>query len=446
MSNSTRQAFPYVQSYWMMNQPFEKSPALAGEHNTDVVVIGGGYAGLATALGLIEQQPQLRVTIIEAKHIGYGASGRNCGHVLNVPPTAWLLGDLSKKKNLANVQKSIEMADEQIKKISTILQKENIDIEMGKEFVGAVARSSFQVALIRWLHSVLQSAGVGAEWSEGEAARSRTYDYPGYPAKAVLSAPTTTVHPFKLAQGLRTALIRRGVSIFEYTPATSIESTPQGVTVWTPEGVVQAQRAVLSTNAYIAQNEVSLDATLPKTSFTHTYMMATEQLSDEHQKLIAPVGEGVLDASLVFFYGRLHDNRLLFGGVDRKTKNKPDEDRHEKSYLALYSEMLKRFPYLPETTLYAAWGGAVQQTTFETPITKRVGKHSNIILNNAFGGNGGVNQSLLSGRLTPALVLEKSDDTDALQIISELERTQFPLMGVARAGVGVMGAFLRNLF
>jgi glycine/D-amino acid oxidase-like deaminating enzyme len=446
MSNSTKRAFPYKQSYWMMNQPFEKSPALAGEHNTDVVVIGGGYAGLATALGLIEQQPDLRVTIIEAKHIGYGASGRNGGHILNVPPMAWLLSDLSKEKNVANVHLSIEMAAEQVRKICTLLQKENIDIEIETEFVAPVARSSVQVALIRWFHSVFQSVGLGSQFSEGEAARSRTYDYPGYPAKAVLSLPTKVFHPFKLAQGLRTALMRRGVSIFEYTAATSIESTPQGVTVWTPEGVVQAQRAVLSTNAYIAQNEVSLDATFPKTSFTHTYMMATEQLSDEHQKLIAPAGEGIGDASLVFFYGRLHDNRLLFGGVDRKSKNKPDEDRHEESYRALYSEMLRRFPYLSETPLYAAWGGAVQQTTFETPITRRVGKHSNIILNNAFGGNGGVNQSLLSGRLTPALVLEKSDDTDALHIISELERSQFPLMGVARAGVGVMGAFLRNLF
>jgi glycine/D-amino acid oxidase-like deaminating enzyme len=108
--------------------------------------------------------------------------------------------------------------------------------------------------------------------------------------------------------------------------------------------------------------------------------------------------------------------------------------------------MLSRFPYLSETPLYAAWGGGVQQTTFETPITKRVGKHANIILNNAYGGNGGVNQSLLSGRLTPALVLEKSDDKDALHIITELERSQIEWMGLARFGLGVMGAFLRNIF
>jgi gamma-glutamylputrescine oxidase len=252
--------------------------------------------------------------------------------------------------------------------------------------------------------------------------------------------------PFKLAQGMRTALIRREVSIFEDTPATSIESTPQGVIVRTPEGHVQAQQAVLSTNAYITQNEVALDATLPKTGITHTYMIATEQLSEEHQKLIAPTGEDIGDATLAFCYGRLHDNRLLFGGFDRKSENTLDDDRRERSYRELYSEMLRRFPYLSETPLYAAWGGGVQQTTFETPITKRVGKHANIILNNAYGGNGGVNQSLLSGRLTPTLILEKSDDKDALHIISELERSQIEWMGLARFGLGVMGTFLRNLF
>jgi glycine/D-amino acid oxidase-like deaminating enzyme len=339
------------------------------------------------------------------------------------------------------------MAAEELSKIDTLLQKENIDIELEETYVGTVARNAFGVAATRWLNdSVLQSAGVETLFHEGEAARSRTYDYPGHPAKAVLSLPTMAFSPFKLAQGMRTALISRGVGIFEDTPATSIESTPQGVTVMTPEGLVQAQQAVLSTNAYITQDEVLLDVTLPKTGITHTYMIATEQLSEEHQKLIAPVGEDIGDATLAFCYGRLHDKRLLFGGFDRKSENTLDDDRREKSYRELYSEMLRRFPYLTDTPLYAAWGGAVQQTTFETPITKRVGKHANIILNNAYGGNGGVNQSLLSGRLTHTLIIEKSDDKDALHIISELERSQIEWMGLVRAGVGVMSAFLRNIF
>ena len=68
----TTDAIPYVQSYWMMNQPFDTSPELKGEHKTDVIIIGGGYAGLSSALGLLEAKPDLKLTIIDAEHLGFG--------------------------------------------------------------------------------------------------------------------------------------------------------------------------------------------------------------------------------------------------------------------------------------------------------------------------------------------------------------------------------------
>lgn len=163
MSAQPIDAFPYMQSYWMINQPMETSPALEAEYDTDVVIIGGGYAGMSTALGLLDRQPDLRVTIVEARHIGYGASGRNGGHIMNL-------------------------------------------------------------------------------------------------------------------------LLRRGVTLFEDTPATSVESTQDGVTVQTPGGLVRAQRAVVTTNAYILQNSVSLEVSLPKTTILHNYVVATEQLSDEERR------------------------------------------------------------------------------------------------------------------------------------------------------------------
>jgi len=79
-------------------------------------------------------------------------------------------------------------------------------------------------------------------------------------------------------------------------------------------------------------------------------------------------------------------------------------------------------------------------------VTKRADEDSNIILNTAFGGNGGVNQSILSGRLTTALVLEKTDDTDAHHLMSELERTQMPLSILPRFALGFAGTFVKNFF
>jgi len=442
----TKQDFPFTQSYWMLNQSFETSSALSGSHKTDVVIVGGGYAGLSTAFTLIEAQPDLNVTLIEAQHIGFGASGRNGGHILNVPPHAWWMGNLNNKQVIDNAHLYRNIAEDQTQKILAALAAQNINVEPYPEFVGAVARTRVEEAAAEVLYKAAVAVGVEAEFTRGKEALARTYDFPGNNVRANFHTMTTCMQPFKLAQGLRSLLLKRGVTIFENSPVTDIQSTQGGVTVTTSNGTIEAQKAVLSTNAYSARQKLTLNAPYPKAGMLHTYMMATEKLPKDVLKKIAPADEGIGDASPTFYYGRVHDDRLLFGGTDRKTENTEQDDRHLQSYQNLHTEMLRRFPYLADTKLYAAWGGAIQQTTFETPVTKRADEDSNIILNTAFGGNGGVNQSILSGRLTTALVLEKTDDTDAYHLMSELERTQMPLSILPRFALGFTGTLIKNLF
>jgi gamma-glutamylputrescine oxidase len=255
--------------------------------------------------------------------------------------------------------------------------------------------------------------------------------------------PTKTFHPFKLILALRSLLERQGVNFFEDTPATNVQNTAQGVRVMTPKGVVQAQKAVVTTNAYIRQNELKLEPRFPKTDVLHTYMIATDQLSEAQMKAISPSVEDFGDAAITFFYSRFHDKRFLFGGVDRKSEASIDDDRREKSFRKLHAELISRFPFLAEIPLYAAWGGAFQKTSNSVPFIKRASENSNIIFNTGYADNG-IAGTLFSSRLMPTLVLEKNNDPDALHYLSLLEKSRIPLRGVLRAGVGVLGALIRN--
>jgi glycine/D-amino acid oxidase-like deaminating enzyme len=425
----------------MLNQPFEKSPALTGEHNTDVIIIGGGYAGLSSALGLLEAQPDLSITIIDAEHLGFGASGRTAGHFFNMPPHGLMLQDLSKHKNLSDVHFARQIVDDQVNKLFALLENANLDCEVIEDDrVGAVARTSFAMAGLRWAEKLLNTVGVKSDLYEGEAVKARI----AYRAKGYLSMPTIPFHPYKMIQALRTLLERQGVNFFERTPATSIQNTTQGVRVNTPKGVVQAQKAVVTTNAYIRQNELKLEPRFPKTSVLHTYMIATDQLSEEQMKAISPSVEDFGDAAITFFYSRFHDKRFLFGGVDRKSEASVDDDRREKSFRKLHAELISRFPFLSEIPLYAAWGGAFQNAGSNVPLIKRAAENSNIIYNTGYS-DGGIAGTLFSSRLMPTLVLEKNNDPDALRYLSLLEKSRIPLRGILRAGTGVLGALLRNL-
>ena len=439
MTTKASPDFPYVQSYWGLDQVIEVSPALTGDYKTEVVVIGAGFAGLASALGLIQARPDLKVTVVEAHHAGFGASGRNSGHIFNLPPFAWLLQNLSNQTHLANAQRAVRVLDDQLNKTFGILAGFGCDFEFNKVVLQVVASNAVAAAGTAWLHKRLDQVGVETSFFDGEAAQDRV----GSAARAILNLSAYTVQPFKLAQCLRKLLVSRGVSFFEGTRVDRIHSHRDGVTVRGPSYTVEAEKAVMTTNAYTSAHGLDLNFVYPKATNSHTYMIATEVLSQADIDRITKTGHGFGDAALKFYYGRIHNGRLLFGGEDRKSSLLSEEDRRKSSFEALRAEMLRRFPFLGPAQIFAAWGGAFQSNFLETPQIRRVGAGGNVILNVAYGGNG-VAGTLLSARLTPHLVLEGQDDPDALAHLRLLADTGLPWAGLIPSGIGLAVTFLRR--
>ena len=278
-------------------------------------MIGAGFAGLASALGLIEVRPDLKVTVIKAHHAGYGASERNSGQTFNLPPFAWLMQNLSNAKHLADAQRAVRMIDGQIAKNFATLSEAGHDFECEKGVLQVVASTPVTAARTAWLDKRLEKPGIETSFFDGKDAQGRV----GSTTRAILTLPTYRVHPFKLAQSLRKTLLSRAVSFFEGTPMDHIHSHTGGVTLRGPGHTVAVEKAVMTTNAYTAAHNLDVNFSYPKATNSHTYMIATEVLTQDVIDRISATGYRFSDAALRFYYGRLHNGRLLFGGEDRKS-------------------------------------------------------------------------------------------------------------------------------
>lgn len=164
-----------------------------------------------------------------------------------------------------------------------------------------------------------------------------------------------------------------------------IHSHKGGVALRGPGYTVDAQKAVMTTNAYTAAYNLNLDFAYPKVTNSHTYMIATEVLPQDVIDRITATGDGFGDAALRFHDGRLRDGPLLFGGEDRKLSLLPQDDRHQASFASLHAETLRRSPFLVRAKIFAAWGGAFQSNSLEIPQVHRASVGGNVILNVAYG-------------------------------------------------------------
>ena len=305
-------------SHWYPQAP-DLRPALPGDRDADVCIVGAGYTGLWTAYYLKQLDPALRITVLEARFAGFGASGRNGGWLSGLPPgnREVLAAEHGRDAVLAWQRALNDAVDEVI----AVAAREGIDADIVKGGNLEVARTPAQARRLRAEVDEEHRWGVADMrlLTAAEATARIAVD------RTVLGAFTphcARVQPAKLVRGLADAVQRLGVVIYEQTPVTAIEPGRAR----SAHGVVRAPVVLRATEGFTARMAGLRRRWLPMNSA----MIATEPLPAETWQRIGWAGcETLGDLAHGFFYAqRTADGRIALGGraVPYRYASRTDRD------------------------------------------------------------------------------------------------------------------------
>jgi glycine/D-amino acid oxidase-like deaminating enzyme len=327
-------------------------PALIGAIETDLLIIGGGYCGLWTALQAKENDPGRDVVLVEGEEIGWAASGRNGGFVeasLTHGPEngqRYFAGDLGVLADLAG---------ENFAAFRDTLVRHDIDAEWEEGGSLAVATERHQVEELR--------SAPGRFYDQDEL--STLVRSPLYRAGSFRETGAALVHPAKLAWGLKDACRKLGVRIFEHTPVTRLTDRGRTVRATTRMGTIRARKVVLGTNGFPSLLRRNRFLTIP----IYDYVLMSEPLTPAQLDEIGWHGRfGIGDCSRQFhYYRKTADNRILWGGYDavyhRGGGIRPEFDQRPETFARLADHFLRTFPQLGDIRFTHAWGGMIDMST-----------------------------------------------------------------------------------
>ena len=366
--------------FWLAD-PSRPEPrqTLRGTDAADLVVVGGGYTGLWTALRAKERYPDLDVVLVEAGSCGDQASGRNGGfasasltHGFGNGQARWPdeLTELDRigAQNLAAIGETVA----------------RYDIDCGWQETGElmVATVPHQVDELVELSGEMRSAGHDVELLDETAVRAQVAS-PSYLCGIWDRRGTALVEPARLAWGLRDACLTQGVRIYEQSPVTGLGRHGAGMVVRTAAGEVRAGRVALATNAFPPLLRRLRLMTVP----VYDYALMTEPLSSEQMDAIGWRNrQGVGDAANQFHYYRLtRDNRslhptklltpfappqgprILWGGYDAVyyygSRIRRRLEQSEVTHGLLAEHFFETFPQLRGVRFSHRWGGVIDTCT-----------------------------------------------------------------------------------
>jgi glycine/D-amino acid oxidase-like deaminating enzyme len=349
---------------------------LEGRVDAEVCVVGAGFAGLATAYGLLERGVK-DVAIVEAETVAHGASGRNGGFVFG--GFSLDCATLAAQQGPERARAMYALTCEATHTIRRRIAAEGIECDAVEG--GALLANWFQDDEILARQQRVMATGFGVDWRtvsrEEMPAWVRTKRY----TAGLLEADAFHFHPLKYARGLALAIERRGGRILERSPVTRIEHLPgsAGHVVHTATGAVHAKQLVVTGGGYLRGRVVPpLErAMLP----IATYVMVTEPLGAALDQYI-PGRAAIYDTRFSFDYYRpLPDTRILWGGrISIRDREPRDIARF------LKGDLLKVFPDLQDLKVEYAWGGLMSYSRHGMPQIGRLpdGTWHGI----AFGGHG----------------------------------------------------------
>jgi glycine/D-amino acid oxidase-like deaminating enzyme len=341
-------------SFWYADDglPAVREP-LAGDASADVVIVGGGYTGLWTAYYLKKAAPFLRITVLEQRFCGYGASGRNGGWLYNGIAGRDRYAKLHGREAAVRLQRAM---NETVGEVVRVVGEEGIEADVHQGGVLEVARTPAQSARLKDFHA--HELAFGEKDRELYGARETTERI--RVAGAVGSTWTphgARVHPVKLVKGLAAAVEALGVTIHEATPVTEIR--PKHAV--TPYGTVRAAYVLRCTEGFTASLKGHKRTWLPMNSS----MIATEPLSAEQWETVGWTGLQTLgDMAHTYMYAqRTADGRIALGGrgVPYRFGSRTDNDgrTQEATVEALWEILVGFFPALAGVRITHAWSGVL---------------------------------------------------------------------------------------
>jgi glycine/D-amino acid oxidase-like deaminating enzyme len=381
-------------SYWeaTAGRSDVQAEPLGADDSCEVAIIGGGYTGLSAAYHLAKFH-NIEVRVLEAGHIGWGASGRN-GGFCSIGGTSLDLTRQIRKYGQENVRHYYQGQVDAVELVRGIIQDESIEAQMVGDAELEVAHSEKAFSELK-KHAEMQFRAVGLD-ADIVSAEQHKHEYFDSTEQfgAARVRPTFGLHPMRYILGLASAAERLGVKLHRDSEVVSWEKTGNEHLLRTRNAMLKAKYVVMATNGFMPEHLHSEfhARSLPLISaIVVTRPLTNDELAEHHYSAMTPA---ITSRNLMNYFRLLPDNRFMFGGRGSTTGQ---DDAAASTYDQLVARLRQLWPAWKNVQIDYRWHGLICMTVRQTPCIGRLPDDPSVFYGFGYHGNG-VNTSTWTGK------------------------------------------------
>lgn len=389
-------------------------PALDRNLDADVVIVGGGFTGMWTAWHLSGADPDLRIVLLDSHRIGHGPSGRNGGFA----DSMWVsFASLSKRYGLPAAVEIARASEDSVRQIGEFCEEQGVDAWYDRSGYLNVSTSPAQDGVGAENAEAIDAAGIVGEAHVLDASQVREICESPRFRGGILYDTVATVQPARLGFGIRSALLDRGVQLFENSPVIRVDDGPDRVRAITGTGSVSAEQVVLASGPSLAGRGSPVKNSV---TIASSHMVITEPVPEVLDEIGWTGGQAISDfRSLLTYFRTTPDGRIAFGwgggriaaGGRRFGRAEVDAD----VVAQVEQSLLEYFPGLTGKRIEHAWGGPIDASASHLPHVVKLTSGRGVV---AFGYTGnGVGPSQMIGRVIASTLLGRQDRYSSLALV-----------------------------